>query len=212
MPVSPVSPLLDLDSAWLPGIVCVNPHHDLVCITMPVAWTRVTTFESIPLPSVARSVVRLVVRRLLVVRCARENKLFPTRLLTSEDEYKWFWHQMSYFPGTINIVSTRLYTSIMDSLFLFQQCTSTYSVHAGISKLWRGRLPCPLVVFSFHYESRLSSSFVRSQLTLPVPAMEIRSPLSQDGAPIPRVRTHSLSRVQHKFQINNKDTLGWCSY
>ncbi len=27
--------------------------------------------------------------------------LFPTRLLTSEDEYKWFWHQMIYFPGTI---------------------------------------------------------------------------------------------------------------
>ncbi len=27
--------------------------------------------------------------------------LFPTRLLTSEDECKWFWHQMIYFPGTI---------------------------------------------------------------------------------------------------------------
>ncbi len=36
-------------------------------------------------------------------------ELFPTRLLTSEDEYKWFWHQMLYFPGTINIVSTQLY-------------------------------------------------------------------------------------------------------
>jgi hypothetical protein len=32
---------------------------------------------------------------------------------------------------------------------------------------------------------------------LPIPAMRIRSPLSQDGAPIHRVRTHSLSRVQH---------------
>ncbi len=38
--------------------------------------------------------------------------LFPTRLLTSEDECKWFWHQMIYFPGTINIVSTRLYCHI----------------------------------------------------------------------------------------------------
>jgi hypothetical protein len=35
--------------------------------------------------------------------------LFPTRLLTSEDEYKWLRHQMIYFPGTINIVSTQLY-------------------------------------------------------------------------------------------------------
>ncbi len=32
--------------------------------------------------------------------------MFPTRLLTSEDECKWFWHQMIYFPGTINTVST----------------------------------------------------------------------------------------------------------
>jgi hypothetical protein len=32
--------------------------------------------------------------------------LFPTRLLTSEDECKWFWHQMIYFPGIINTMST----------------------------------------------------------------------------------------------------------
>ncbi len=94
-------------------------------------------------------------------------------------------------------VSTRIYTSTMDSLFVSQLCTSTYSVHASILKLWRGRLPCPLVVFSFHHVSRLSSSFFRSQLTLLVPALRIRPPLSQDGAPIHRVRTHSVSRVQH---------------
>jgi hypothetical protein len=35
--------------------------------------------------------------------------LFPTQLLTSEDEYKWYWHQMIYFPETINTIST-LYT------------------------------------------------------------------------------------------------------
>jgi hypothetical protein len=86
---------------------------------------------------------------------------------------------------------------MIGSLLIFQLCTSTYSVHAGILKLWRGRLPCPLIVFSFHYVSRLSSSFVRSQLTLPVPAMGIRLPPSQNGVPIHRVRTHSLSRVQH---------------
>jgi hypothetical protein len=32
--------------------------------------------------------------------------LFPTRLLTSEDEYKWYWHQIIYFPETINTMST----------------------------------------------------------------------------------------------------------
>jgi hypothetical protein len=33
------------------------------------------------------------------------QQLFPTRLLTSEDEYKWYWHQMIYFPETINTIS-----------------------------------------------------------------------------------------------------------
>ncbi len=34
------------------------------------------------------------------------KKVFPTRLLTSEDEYRWYWHQMIYFPETINTIST----------------------------------------------------------------------------------------------------------
>jgi hypothetical protein len=32
-PFPPVSFMLNLDSTWLPGHICVNPHHDLVCIT-----------------------------------------------------------------------------------------------------------------------------------------------------------------------------------
>jgi hypothetical protein len=136
-------------------------------------------------------------------------ELFPTRLLTSEDEYKWFWHQMIYFPGTINIVSTWLYCHI---IYINNRFTShlpamhtTYSVHAGIPKLWRGRLPCPLIVFSSHYVSRLSSSFVRSQLTLLILTMGIRLPPPQDGAPIRRVRTHSLIRVRDR----NSCTFAW---
>ncbi len=95
---------------------CVNPCHD---------------FDSVPLPSVVRSAVRLVVRRPLGVRCARENKLFLTRLLTSEDECKWFWHQMIYFPGTKNTVSTQLYWYtyiLMNPFFVFQLCTSTLTL------------------------------------------------------------------------------------
>ncbi len=92
--------------------------------------------------------------------------LFATRLLTSEDECKWFWHQMIYFPRTINILSTRLYchTYIHYNGFILHLPAMhvTYSVHAGILKSWRGRLPYPLVVFSSHYGSRLPSSYVRS--------------------------------------------------
>jgi hypothetical protein len=32
--------------------------------------------------------------------------MFPTRLLTSEDEYKWYWHKMIYFPEKINTINT----------------------------------------------------------------------------------------------------------
>ncbi len=57
--------------------------------------------------------------------------LFPTRLLTSEDECKWFWHQMIYFPGTINIVSIQLYCHAYITMNLFcilQLCTSTLTL------------------------------------------------------------------------------------
>jgi hypothetical protein len=45
--------------------------------------------------------------------------------------------------------------------------------------------------------SRLLSSLVWAQLTLLVPALGIRSPLPQDGAPIHRVRAHSLTGIRN---------------
>jgi hypothetical protein len=47
--------------------------------------------------------------------------------------------------------------------------------------------------------SRLLSSLVWAQLTLLVPALGIRSPLPQNGAPIHRVRAHSLTRVRNNY-------------
>jgi hypothetical protein len=41
------------------------------------------------------------------------------------------------------------------------------------------------------------SSLVWTQLTLLVPALRIRSPLPQNGAPIHRVRAHSLTGIQN---------------
>jgi hypothetical protein len=123
--------------------------------------------------------------------------LFPTRFLTSEDEYKWYWHQMIYFPETINTISTTITLSSTYSLVLLELCTSTYSVHAGISKPCRGRHPWPLVVFS-----RLLTSLVRAQLTLLVPALGLRPSLPQYGRPIHRVRAHSLTGIR------NSDS--WC--
>jgi hypothetical protein len=48
-----------------------------------------------------------------------DPKLFPTWLLTSEDEYKWYWHQMIYFPETINTISTTITMSPTHSLVSF---------------------------------------------------------------------------------------------
>jgi hypothetical protein len=77
--------------------------------------------------------------------------MFPTRLLTSEDEYKWYWHQMIYFPETINTISTSNTISPTHSLVSSLAMHTTYSVHAGILKPWRGRHPRPLAVFSFYH-------------------------------------------------------------
>ncbi len=47
--------------------------------------------------------------------------------------------------------------------------------------------------------SRLLSSPVWAQLTLLVPALGIRPPLSQDGVPIHWVRAHSLTEIQNIY-------------
>ncbi len=45
--------------------------------------------------------------------------------------------------------------------------------------------------------SRPLPSLIWAQLTLLVPALGIRSPLPQNGAPIHRVRAHSLTGIQN---------------
>ncbi len=52
--------------------------------------------------------------------------LFLTRLLTSEDEYKWYWHQMIYFPETINTISTTITPSPTHSL------VSSWAMHINL--------------------------------------------------------------------------------
>jgi hypothetical protein len=46
--------------------------------------------------------------------------------------------------------------------------------------------------------SRLPSSLIWAQLTLLVPALGIRSPLPQNGAPIHRVRAHSITGIRNR--------------
>ncbi len=115
--------------------------------------------------------------------------LFPTQLLTSEDECKLFWHQMIYFPGTINIVSThRIITTIY--MNTIHSPSSSYARHLlcacwhseavkGSSSLSTHRLLISLQVTSSH--------FLCPELTdAPYPCYEDPARLSPKWRPHPQ--------------------------
>jgi hypothetical protein len=56
--------------------------------------------------------------------------VFPTRLLTSKDEYKWYWHKMIYFPETIITINTTIQRYQHIHLFL-----SSYA-HYSLCACW----------------------------------------------------------------------------
>jgi hypothetical protein len=122
--------------------------------------------------------------------------LFSTRLLTSEDEYKWYWHQMIYFPETINKISTRIQYHRHIHLYLLS------CAHYLLCACWHlEAMKGPSSLTSCRrllILSRLLSSLIWVQLMLPVPVLRTRSPLSQNGAPIHRVRAHPLPGIRNK--------------
>jgi hypothetical protein len=123
--------------------------------------------------------------------------LFPTRLLTSEDEYKWYCHQMIYFPETINTISTTNTMSPLHSLVSPQAMHTNLLCacwHLEAMKGSSSLTSCRLFILS-----RLLSSLVWAQLTLLVPTLGLWSPFSQDGAPIHRVRAHSLTGIRNTY-------------
>ncbi len=110
---------------------------------------------------------------------------------------------MIYFPETINTISTLNTISTTSSLVSPKLVHTTHSVHAGIQKPWRSRLPQLSVVFSFcHVLSRPSSSLIWARLTLFVPATGFLAPLSQDGVPIHRVRAHTPPGVGYNVDLS----------
>jgi hypothetical protein len=122
-------------------------------------------------------------------------------VLAPNDLFAWNNKYSKY----MNIYITRTFT------FIFLLSTTTHSVHAGISKPWRGRLPRPVVVFSSHCVSHLISFPVQATLTLLVPASGTGTPFPQNGVPIHRVRTYSLSRVHDSAEYWQGECLaqGW---
>jgi hypothetical protein len=121
--------------------------------------------------------------------------LFPTRLLTSEDEYKWYWHQMIYFPETIKIVSTRIYTSSMHSLlsssWVHQLTLCMLASWSREGVVFLVLLPSSHLTMYHVLSLSLSGLNWRSLF----PPLGTGSPFPQNGAPIHRVRAHSLPRV-----------------
>ncbi len=136
--------------------------------------------------------------------------LFPTRLLTSEDEYKWYWHQMIYFPETINTISTTNTMSPLHSLVSSQAMHTNLLCacwHLEAMKGSSSLTSCCLLILS-----RLLSSLVWAQLTLLVPTLGIRSPFPQDGAPIHRVRAHSLTGIRNKYRSESGQRITFRAY
>jgi hypothetical protein len=74
---------------------------------------------------------------------------------------------------------------------IFLAVHTTYSVHAGILKLWRGRFPWPLVVFSSYHV------FSHSRLGVPVP-------------PSPKWRSHSQG--PRTLPYRDPEQLWWCPF
>jgi hypothetical protein len=112
--------------------------------------------------------------------------LFPTRLLTSEDEYKWYWHQMIYFPETINTISIRNTISPICLHSFFPSCA-----HYSLCACWHPEAveesssltSCRLLI-----PSRLVTSFSFPCLG------STDAPYSRHGGPgplFPRWRPHS---------------------
>ncbi len=133
-----------------------------------------------------------------VFRCRKGLQLlFPTLLLTSEDEYKWYWHQMIYFPETYNKYNKYNITDAFTPIFLAMHINFLCACwHLKAMKGSSSLSSCRLLILS-----RLLSSLVRAQLTLLVPALGIRSPLPQNGAPIHRVRAHSLTGIRNNYHV-----------
>jgi hypothetical protein len=72
---------------------------------------------------------------------------------------------------------------------------TTYSVHTGILKPWRSRLPWLPAVFSFYHVFSLPLSGLNWRSLFPPWGSEPSLP--QNGAPIHRVRAHSLTGIRN---------------
>jgi hypothetical protein len=120
---------------------------------------------------------------------------------TSEDECKWYWHQMIYFPETINTISTTNTMSPTHSL-VSSQVIAAHNLLCASSHLEAMKGSSSLTSCCLLILSRLSTSLIWAQLTLLVPAWGTRSPPLQDGAPIHRVRAHTLTGIRNIYNLN----------
>jgi hypothetical protein len=125
---------------------------------------------------------------------------FMNIIVPDKASYIRGWIQMVLAPNDLfswnNRYNKYIEYNITDTFTCFFLAMHTpYSVHAGILKPWRGRLPWLPAVFSFYHV-----------LFLPLSGLNWRSlfppwgsgpPFPQNGAPIHRVRAHSLPGIRN---------------
>ncbi len=130
----------------------------------------------------------------------------------------WIWtrlgrdssrHSFTYFRGWMQMVlapndlfswnnNTMNYNAYDGYLhYCWSMHDDTYSVHDRSLKPWLGRLPC---FRHFVMSSHLPCPGSTDAHCLPLGA---RAPRPQSGVPSPRVRAHSLFRVQNRDFVGN---------
>ncbi len=118
--------------------------------------------------------------------------LFPTR------QYKWYWHQMIYFPETINTVSTRIYTSPTHSLSS-SSCAHQLTLCMLASWSREGVVFLALLSSShlttYHVLSLSLSGLNWRTLFLP---LRPGPPFPKMAPPIHGVRAHSLTGIHNR--------------
>ncbi len=106
-------------------------------------------------------------------------------VLAPNDLFSWNNKYNKYneynIADTFTCIFLAMHTNLICACWHFEAMTGSSSLTS-----------CRLLILS-----RLLSSLIWAQLTLPVPALGIWSPLPQNGAPIHRVRAHSLTGIHN---------------
>jgi hypothetical protein len=114
-------------------------------------------------------------------------------VLAPNDLFSWNNKYNKYNEYNVTCFSLAMHTNLLCACWHLEAMKGSSSLTS-----------CRLLILS-----RLLSFSIWAQLTLLVPALGIRSPLPQNGAPIHRVRAHSLTGIRNN-EYRHRHRNNWC--